>query len=155
MTVAYTESQTKVLVEMYLNGSTIDELAVHFNKTRRSVISKLSKEGVYEKKGYLTKLGEKPESKASMVTDIEEVFGERFIQLDKIPKPTLVKLRNCICNAFDEYHTHLQEREEMLENIDILKNMLRSKGKVVEENDYASSMQMSLPLIYTQSEEYV
>ena len=49
---AYTETETKQLVETYVakpTPETVQELAVALGKTVRSVVAKLSREGVYKK----------------------------------------------------------------------------------------------------------
>lgn len=49
---AYTETETKTLVETYVakpTQETVQELAVALGKTVRSVVAKLSREGVYKK----------------------------------------------------------------------------------------------------------
>ena len=127
MTIAYTEAQTKELIEKYLQNSTIDELAVAFNKTRKSIVAKLSKEGVYEKKGYLTKRGIKPEAKSRMSTDIESVLGVRLYQLDKVPKPTLQLLRDKIVELHEKNIQISTENDNLLESKRILGEMLDAK----------------------------
>jgi hypothetical protein len=44
----YTEAMTKELVERYQAGESVADLATHFNKTNRSIIAKLVREGVYK-----------------------------------------------------------------------------------------------------------
>lgn len=49
---AYTETETKTLVETYAakpTQETVQELAVLLGKTTRSIVAKLSREGVYKK----------------------------------------------------------------------------------------------------------
>jgi len=47
-TVNYTPEQTKQLVEGYQAGQTVEALATMLGKTTRSVVAKLSREGVYQ-----------------------------------------------------------------------------------------------------------
>ena len=46
----YTQEQTVELLEAYKLNKNVEELALKFGKSARSIISKLSREGVYEKK---------------------------------------------------------------------------------------------------------
>ena len=46
---------------------TVEELADELGKSIKSVIGKLSREGVYQKTEYLTKTGEKPITKKELV----------------------------------------------------------------------------------------
>jgi hypothetical protein len=49
--VNYTAEQTAQLVANYKAGATVEALAEMFGKTTRSVVAKLSREGVYQAKG--------------------------------------------------------------------------------------------------------
>jgi len=46
----YTPEQTKLVVEGYQAGQTVEALAELVGKTTRSVVAKLSREGVYQAK---------------------------------------------------------------------------------------------------------
>ena len=48
--VIYTAEQTAELVAAYAVNKNVEELAVVFGRTARSIIAKLSREGVYERK---------------------------------------------------------------------------------------------------------
>ena len=66
MAVNYTEEQVKQMIEEYSakpNRETVENLADMFDKSIKSIIGKLSREGVYKKTEYVTKTGEKPETK--------------------------------------------------------------------------------------------
>jgi hypothetical protein len=55
---AYTEKETRELIELYESNPCLEmvsRLAVRFNKPKKSIIGKLSKEGVYQKLGYRSK----------------------------------------------------------------------------------------------------
>jgi len=58
-TVNYTPEQTAKVVADYQSGITVEDIADELGKTVRSVVAKLSREGVYQKKVYKTKTGEK------------------------------------------------------------------------------------------------
>jgi hypothetical protein len=57
-TVNYTEEQTLKLVADYKAGVQVEEIAKAMGKSVRSIVAKLSREGVYQKKEYTTKTGE-------------------------------------------------------------------------------------------------
>jgi hypothetical protein len=56
--VNYTPEQTTILVAEYQSGIAVEQLAMMMGKSVRSIVAKLSREGVYEKKAYKTKTGE-------------------------------------------------------------------------------------------------
>lgn len=58
-TVNYTPEQTAKMVADYAAGVTVEQMASALGKSVRSVVAKLSREGVYQKKVYKTKTGEK------------------------------------------------------------------------------------------------
>ena len=105
----YTAAQTVELVSAYEAAETpesrdavIAEFAEKFGKTVPSIRAKLVTEGVYVKKEYKTKKGEKPESKESVVTDIARVLGvhsETVESLAKANKATLVLVRGTLIAA--------------------------------------------------------
>ena len=55
----YTAEQTAAIVADYAAGVTVEQLAEKLGKSVRSIVAKLSREGVYKKKEYKTKTGEK------------------------------------------------------------------------------------------------
>ena len=57
-TVNYTPEQTLKMVADYTAGVSVDKIAETLGKSVRSVVAKLSREGVYKKKEYKTKTGE-------------------------------------------------------------------------------------------------
>jgi hypothetical protein len=87
----YTKEETEYLTTHY-DGHNVDELAKHLNKSPRSVIGKLSKLGIYQKKEYLNKRGERPVTKLELVASIAETLNvepEQLEGLDKTPKEVL------------------------------------------------------------------
>lgn len=73
--VNYTAEQTLAVVEGYKNGTAVAELAAMFGKTTRSIVAKLSREGVYEKAEYVSKTGEKPIKKEVLADEIGTILG--------------------------------------------------------------------------------
>lgn len=83
-TVNYTAEQTAQLVAQYQAGETVEQLAETFGKTVRSVVAKLSREGVYQAKTKVT--GQTRVKKAELVDSIAAVCGanpEAFDSLEK------------------------------------------------------------------------
>jgi len=66
----YTPEQTAQLVEQYNSGITVESLAETFGKSVRSIVAKLSREGVYKKKEYVSKTGESPVAKDTLADKI-------------------------------------------------------------------------------------
>jgi len=82
----YTEEMVSNMTDQYNANptrETVDVLATQFGKTTRSIIAKLSREGVYKAQPRTTKSGEPVISKAQYVSAIADHF--------KIELPTLVK----------------------------------------------------------------
>lgn len=85
-TANYTQQQTEQMVSKYTANptrETVNALAQQLGKNTRSVIAKLSREGVYVAQPRATKSGEPIVRKAELVAQIEAHFG--------IEMPTLVK----------------------------------------------------------------
>lgn len=66
----YTADMTATIKAEYINGIAIEKIAEKVGRTVRSVVAKLSREGVYKKKAYTTKTGEKAETKGDIVEKI-------------------------------------------------------------------------------------
>lgn len=82
----YTPEATATLVEGYKAGETVEALAEKVGKTVRSVIAKLSKEGVYKSKA---KEADKREMlKAEMVAEISKEIGVSEEVLESLEKAT-------------------------------------------------------------------
>ena len=87
MTTAYTDNPTR---------DTVDALAKQFGKTTRSIIAKLSREGVYVAQPRTTKSGEPVVAKAELVNEIQEHFGIELPTLVKAGKADLQRLVDAI-----------------------------------------------------------
>jgi hypothetical protein len=94
----YTEEQTAYMVEHYESCpsmETVQYLAEKLGKTTKSIIGKLSREGVYKRAVYKSKSGELPITKVELVSNIAENLGievESLVGLEKSPKSTLKTL---------------------------------------------------------------
>ena len=83
-TVNYSPEQTALLVAKYKDGTSVESLAEMFGKTTRSVVAKLSREGVYTAKSKST--GVVRVKKAELVDRIATLCGaspEAFDSLEK------------------------------------------------------------------------
>jgi N-methylhydantoinase B/oxoprolinase/acetone carboxylase alpha subunit len=98
MAINYTQDMVDLMTVRYSANptrETVEELAAELNKSIKSVIGKLSREGIYQKTEYLTKTGEKPITKKELVTRIGEVLGieyQALAGLEKSPKQALKSL---------------------------------------------------------------
>ena len=75
MSVNYTADQVNHMKAEYTKNptrETVENLAEELDKSIKSIIGKLSREGVYKKTIYKTKTGEDPETKKEIVLDIAE-----------------------------------------------------------------------------------
>lgn len=94
----YTKEETTLIVTQYLENptrDTVNRLAKEINKPQRSVIGKLSKEGVYRREGYKTKRGDTPITKVQLVTMIADntnTPADLLEGLEKAPKNVLLIL---------------------------------------------------------------
>lgn len=98
----YNEQTTQYLLEKYSadpTRQTVEALAEELSRSVKSIIGKLSREGVYRREIYKTKTGELPVTKVEIVSNIADDLGlevESLLGLEKAPKATLKKLENAI-----------------------------------------------------------
>ena len=82
--VNYTQEQTAQLVEAYKAGTTVEQIAQDLGKSTRSIVAKLSREGVYQPK--TKSKGETRVKKAELVDRLAalcDVAPEVFESLEK------------------------------------------------------------------------
>ena len=102
MSVNYTEKQVEQMIEAYTNTptrETVENLAEDLDKSIKSIIGKLSREGVYKKTVYKTKTRESPETKKEIVeyvAGVLEIEYQTIAGLEKSPKAALKALRSGI-----------------------------------------------------------
>jgi len=102
MAVNYTPEMVDLMKSRYSANptrETVEELANELNKSIKSVIGKLSREGVYEKTEYLTKTGEKPVTKRELVEKVSEILAvdyQALAGLEKSPKSSLKLLEETL-----------------------------------------------------------
>ena len=107
----YSESQTAYMVELYKNEptpETVDILVEELKRSKKSIIGKLSREGVYRREVYVTKTGEKPITKMEIVNNIAEGLGIESSDLhglEKSPKAALKSLEKAVAGLtqFNDY----------------------------------------------------
>ena len=85
-TVNYTPEQTATMLEAYAAGTTVEAIAESLGKTVRSVVAKLSREGVYRKKEYVSKTGERPVRKDATADEIGKIAGLSEGEVDSLTK---------------------------------------------------------------------
>lgn len=84
----YSDEQTSKLVTQYKAGETVEELALQLGKSVRSVVAKLAREGVYQKKAQKQINTKKDE----LVLQLELFAGTELKSLQKATKEDLEKL---------------------------------------------------------------
>jgi|TARA_B100001939_G_C16751604_1_gene534231 Zn-dependent M32 family carboxypeptidase len=108
MSVNYTPEQVDLMKEEYTKNpsrETVENLAETLDKSIKSIIGKLSREGVYRKTVYKTKTGEDPETKKEIVESIADTLDidyEPVAGLEKSPKAALKVLRSGINECLDK-----------------------------------------------------
>jgi hypothetical protein len=98
-TANYTQQQTEQMVSKYSANptrATVDALAKELGKNTRSVIAKLSREGVYVAQPRATKSGEPIVRKAELVAQLESHFGIEMPTLVKTSKADLQRLLEAV-----------------------------------------------------------
>jgi hypothetical protein len=116
----YTQAEVDKMVDIYTENpclEVVNKLSVLLNKPRKSIISKLVKEGVYIRKGYRTKTGEVSITKLQLVRSIEDALDTKFPDLDKAPKSTLKALSTTVVDQAQLLEDALEELKFSTENI--------------------------------------
>jgi hypothetical protein len=102
MATNYTDKQVLHMVTSYVkqpSRETVDALAVELEKSVKSIIGKLSREGVYQKQVYTTKAGETPVTKEQLISGLAELFeidSSKLMGLEKAPKQVIKYLHDTI-----------------------------------------------------------
>ena len=100
--VNYSPEMTEKVKADYLSGVTVETIANEIGRTVKSVIAKLSREGVYQKKVYVSKTGEKPVKKDTHAEAIGAVLNLSEGEVDsltKANKTALVKIFTALANS--------------------------------------------------------
>jgi hypothetical protein len=85
-TVNYTPEQTATMLADYAQGVAVESIAESMGKTVRSVVAKLSREGVYRKKEYVSKTGETPVAKEILADQVGALVGLSEGEIDSLTK---------------------------------------------------------------------
>ena len=92
----YTEEMVAQMTDHYTANptrDTVDSRAREFGKTTRSIIAKLSREGVYVAQPRTTKTGEPIVSKAELVSEVATVLGVEVDDIASLEKATKIHLK--------------------------------------------------------------
>lgn len=95
----YTDEMVATMTEQYTANptrDTVDALAREFGKTTRSIIAKLSREGVYVAQPRTTKTGEPIVSKNEIVSDIASLLQVEVDDIASLEKATKIDLKNLV-----------------------------------------------------------
>lgn len=101
-TINYTPEQTAQMVSDYSNGTTVEAIAEKLGKTVRSVVAKLSREGVYKAKTYVSKTGApvvKKDAHADAIGAILKMSENEIESLTKANKTALEKIFSALANS--------------------------------------------------------
>jgi len=88
----YTDEMVNAMVSDYVDSpstDTVAKLAQEFNKSTRSIVAKLVREGVYVAKARVTKTGAPVVRKVELVTQIQGYLGIEVPTLEKASKADL------------------------------------------------------------------
>jgi hypothetical protein len=102
MTTNYTTEQVSYMIDKYDEAptrETVENLAVELGKSTKSIIGKLSREGIYQKAIYVSKTGEIPITKKELVVNISTALDGNLDQLqglEKSPKQELKYLLSLV-----------------------------------------------------------
>ena len=111
MSANYTQEQVNHMVEAYTakpERATVDMLAEDLNKSVKSIIGKLSREGVYEKTVYKTKTGEDPITKKELVVELSNLLGLEYESLAGLEKSPKADLKVLVENLREEYDDEIR-----------------------------------------------
>ena len=95
----YTDEQVSYMVKEYQANptrDTVDVIAEELGKNARSVIAKLSREGVYVTQPRVTKRGEPIIKKAELVSEVATILGFDEESIATLEKATKADLQNLI-----------------------------------------------------------
>ena len=82
----YTPEMTKTVVEAYQSGQTVEQIAAETGKSTRSIVAKLSREGVYQAKNKTKNTN--LVRKADLITEIAFSIGTNEELIESLEKAT-------------------------------------------------------------------
>lgn len=101
----YTAEMTATVKADFAAGVPVAQIAEKVGKSLRSVVAKLSREGVYTKKAYVAKDGSKAETKAAILAKIAGKMGcevESIGSLEAATKEALKAVFNALPSEVEE-----------------------------------------------------
>ena len=102
MTTNYTTEQVSYMIDKYdetPTRETVEILSQELGKSTKSIIGKLSREGIYQKAIYVSKTGEIPITKKELVVNISIALDgnlDKLEGLEKSPKQELKYLLSLV-----------------------------------------------------------
>lgn len=100
-TVNYTPELTAKIVSDYTSGISPEAIAEATGKTVRSIVAKLSREGVYKRKEYVGKTGEKPIRKDATADQVGVICGLTDGETDSLTKANKTALLKILSRLQD------------------------------------------------------
>lgn len=103
--VNYTPEVTAEVLAAFADGMAVEAIALKVGKSMRSVIAKLSREGVYTAKAK-AKAADKAETKAEMLAKVEVALGVKagtFASFEKATKGAIEALVAATANEFEGF----------------------------------------------------
>jgi len=100
--VNYSPEQTARVIADYAAGVSVESIALAMGKSVRSIVAKLSREGVYQKKAYKTKTGEavvKKDAHADAIGAILRLPENDIESLTKANKSALKAIFDALANS--------------------------------------------------------
>ena len=94
--VNYTPEQTEQAKADYLAGVTVEQIALALGKSARSIVAKLSREGVYKAKEYKTKTGETVVKKDELADKIGALLGATEPEMESLTKVNKTMLKKIL-----------------------------------------------------------
>lgn len=94
---SYNDDETAMCVKAYVENpsrDTVKNLAEKLGRSTKSIIGKLSREGVYRRESYVSKTGETPITKKEIVENIAEKLGIESTILEGLEKSPKAALKN-------------------------------------------------------------
>ena len=82
--------------------NTVEILVEQLKRSKKSIIGKLSREGVYRREVYVSKTGEKPITKVEIVSSISDslwLSDSDLVGLEKAPKEVLRRLSKAVAGS--------------------------------------------------------
>tara|TARA_B100000029_G_scaffold515862_1_gene625077 strand:- start:1579 stop:1890 length:312 start_codon:yes stop_codon:yes gene_type:complete len=96
MTVNYTKEQVEYMIDKYNESptrETVETLSEELGKSTKSIIGKLSREGVYQKAVYVSKTGELPITKKELVVKLADAVDGDLSELEGLEKAPKKELK--------------------------------------------------------------